>query len=73
MITTAVQKPLPGTVGTSLSFLAISDEPITAEIAQEEQEKLGYLTAGYGFYGFRVVKSPDGPYHAYWTCSNSCE
>lgn len=73
MITTAIRKPLPGTVGTSISFQSISDELITEEIAQQEQTKLGYMPQGYGFYGFRVVKSPDGPYHAYWTCSNSCE
>lgn len=55
-----------------IAFLATSDQPITEDMATEEQERLGYNPMGYGFFGF--YEEPDGDTHtAYWYCHSTCD
>lgn len=58
----------------SVHFMAESSSEITPEIAKEAQTKLGYMPAGYGFDGFKVVRDAILlRYKATWTCSASCD
>ncbi len=55
----------------SVSFVA--EGKLTEEQATEEQTKLGYNPAGYGFFGFVSVRLSSGKERTSWQCWNNCD
>jgi hypothetical protein len=51
----------------------ITSEMPDIDLAGEEQQKLGYHPAGYGFHSFACNKRLDGTFIATWKSSDNCE
>lgn len=56
-------------------FLAIQHDPITEYDAMKAQDQAGFHPNGYGFYGFKCIRSNIKPqeFKATWSCSTNCD
>lgn len=50
-----------------------SDGPITKEMCEDAQVKLGFHPMGYGFYHFFTSGDAETGYTANWSCAGSCD